>query len=168
MTWKCLYANDMVPHMKRPVGSFWWRDVMSPKNSFFSIASCKVNVWNTVCFWTDLWDIGVPKLLFPQLFSFATNGKFSVRKFIAQDLYTNFFTPLSLEASGAVLPELVDVNIQGLRRTHGSCPRRKTYSTRLAGSRRSMTAHASRKIIHRSVSRPGVSIQTASRLAVTW
>lgn len=71
LTWRCLYSNDVVPHMKRPVGSFWWRDVMTLSDSFLRIASCKVNKGNSVCFWTDLWDLGALNLVFPQLFSFV-------------------------------------------------------------------------------------------------
>lgn len=46
------------------------------------------------------------------MFSFARNDKISVRKFHSQDAYSNFFTPLSMEAS-AQLTKLVDL-VQGL------------------------------------------------------
>lgn len=59
LTWKCLYANDVVPHDKRPVGSFWWKDVMSQAEHDFKLAYCKVNCGDTVRFWTDLRDLGV-------------------------------------------------------------------------------------------------------------
>lgn len=79
LTRKCLYANDTVPHMKRPIGSFWWRDVMSLKSTYLSIASCKFNVGNTCSFWTDLWDLGILQHTLPQLFSFAKKEKISVK-----------------------------------------------------------------------------------------
>lgn len=57
LTWQCLYTNLTVPQIKRPVGSFWWRDVMSLSDQFFRIAFCNVNQGSTVCFWTDLWNL---------------------------------------------------------------------------------------------------------------
>lgn len=103
--------------MKRPVCSFWWTDVMSLTDTFFIIASCKVNKGNSVCFWTDLWDFGQLQLGFPQLFSFVTDKRASVQKFLSQDVYTNFFTPLYLgltvHAASNPVAELVTL-IQGL------------------------------------------------------
>jgi hypothetical protein len=29
LTWDFVYSNHVAPHAKRPVGSFWWRDVMT-------------------------------------------------------------------------------------------------------------------------------------------
>lgn len=29
ITWQALYSNQVAPHVKRLVGSFWWHDVMS-------------------------------------------------------------------------------------------------------------------------------------------
>jgi hypothetical protein len=62
------------------------------------IASCKAGKGNSVYFWSDTWDLGVPKWKYPQLFSFAKNQNISLQKFLSQDAYANFFTPLSEEA----------------------------------------------------------------------
>lgn len=99
VTWKCLYSSDVVPHMKRPVDSFWWKDVMSLSPHFMKIASCSVQAGNTVSFWSDSWDLGILDLQFPQLASFASNRKISVKMFVIQDVYSNFQTPISPEAS---------------------------------------------------------------------
>jgi hypothetical protein len=54
---------------------------------------------NTVCFWSDTWNLGVLKWQFPQLFSFCKNQNISVEKFLSHDVYANFSTPLSVEAA---------------------------------------------------------------------
>lgn len=114
LSWKCLYANEVVPHVKRPVGSFWWRDVMSQSMHFFQLAHCKVKSGDTVCFWTDHWDLPSLHMLFPQLHSFVRNQKISVRKFLSQDAYSNFTTPLSVVAADQLLDLVALVqNLEG-------------------------------------------------------
>lgn len=98
--------------MKMPVGSFWWRDVLSQMDKFTRIATCKVNLGDTVCFWNDSWDLGDLKIMFPQVYSFVRDKKASVRKFLSQDIYANFFTPLSSKVVEQ-LTELFDL-IQAL------------------------------------------------------
>lgn len=61
LTWKAFYTNSVPPHMKRPVGFFWWRDVLSLSSDFRGMASCVVGKGNTVCFWHDLWNFGLLK-----------------------------------------------------------------------------------------------------------
>jgi hypothetical protein len=43
--------------------------------------------------------LGVLKWQLPQLFSFAKNQNISVEKFLSQDVYANFSTPLTVEAA---------------------------------------------------------------------
>jgi hypothetical protein len=112
LTWRCLYNSNVVPQLKRPVGSFWLRDVMSCSSSFLMIASCKARKGNSICFWSDTWDLGVLKWRYPQLFSFAKNQNISLQKFLSQDAYTNFFTPLSEEAANQWTE--LDILIQSL------------------------------------------------------
>lgn len=99
--------------MKQPVGSFWWRDVLSQIDKFTKIATCKVNLGVTFSFWNDSWDLGDLKIMFPQLYSFVRDKKASVRKFLSQDVYANFFTSLPPEAAEQ-LTELVDL-VQALQ-----------------------------------------------------
>lgn len=47
LNWRCFYRRPKVPHVCNPVGSFWWRDVMTLSDNFFTIASCKVNSGQT-------------------------------------------------------------------------------------------------------------------------
>lgn len=72
---------------------------MSLSDNYRMMASCRVKDGLTVMFWKDLWDLGVLQWQFPQLFSFATDHNISVAKFLQQDAYQNFYTPLSLIAS---------------------------------------------------------------------
>lgn len=65
LTWKCLYRNGAPPHVRRNVGSFWWRDVMSLSQYFFKLATCVASQGDIVAFWNDLWDLGGLKWHFP-------------------------------------------------------------------------------------------------------
>jgi hypothetical protein len=95
-----VFCNSSVPsHFKRPVGSFWWRNVMSLSMDFRGLASCSFGDGTSVSFWEDIWDMGLLKLEFPQLFSFAKDTKISVATFLSRDIENNFLLPLSLEAS---------------------------------------------------------------------
>jgi hypothetical protein len=29
LTWKCFYSRSTIPHVRTPVGSFWWKDILS-------------------------------------------------------------------------------------------------------------------------------------------
>lgn len=53
LTWRCLYRRPVAPHVRPPVGSFWWKDVMSLFDQFRLISSCKVNNGVFVMFWKD-------------------------------------------------------------------------------------------------------------------
>jgi hypothetical protein len=72
---------------------------MSHSENFLMIATCNVGRGNSICFWSDTWNLGVLKWQFPQLFSFAKNQNISVEKFLSQDVYANFSTPLTVEAA---------------------------------------------------------------------
>ena len=59
--------------------SFWWRDVLKLLDSFKGMAMINIQDGRTCLFWEDLWNNRVPKLHFPELFSFAKNPKISLR-----------------------------------------------------------------------------------------
>jgi hypothetical protein len=65
LTWQCFYRRLKVPHVCNPVGSFWWRDVMSLSDNYLMIASCKAHSVLTCTFWEDSWDFGVLHHKFP-------------------------------------------------------------------------------------------------------
>jgi hypothetical protein len=79
------------------VGSFWWRDVMTFSDKYFMIASCQAARDSTIYFSIDIRDLGVLKWQFPKLFSFVKKKNISLEKCVSQDVYSNFFTPLSKE-----------------------------------------------------------------------
>jgi hypothetical protein len=49
----------------------------------------------SISFWSDLWDLGVLKDLYPQLFSFARKNSCSVFQFLSWDDSRSFFLSLS-------------------------------------------------------------------------
>lgn len=85
---------------------------MSLSDNFTMIASCRVQDALTVMFWKDLWDLGVLQWQFQQLFSFAKDKNISVAKFLCQDAYQNFHTPLSMIASDQL--QNISVLVQSL------------------------------------------------------
>lgn len=72
---------------------------MSFSMEFRGLASCSFGDGVTVSFWDDVWNLGLLKLEFPQLFPFAKDPKISVANFLSRDIEDNFLLPLSIEAS---------------------------------------------------------------------
>jgi hypothetical protein len=103
LTWRCMYSRPIVPHARKLVGSFWWRDVMNLVDSFRQLATCKVNIGDTAMFWHGQWDLGILRLQFPQLHSFSQKGNISVQKFLMQTDFQNFHTPIFIIASNQLL-----------------------------------------------------------------
>jgi hypothetical protein len=96
LTWNNFYSTVVTtPHMKRSVGSFWWRDAMSVAGEYFKIASCNMHCGTTVSFWSDSWGLGILQHLFPQFFCFSKRKSASIAHFLQQDDFSNFHTPLS-------------------------------------------------------------------------
>ena len=51
LTWSKLYANNQTPPYSRsPVGSFWWKEIISLFGNFQTIASCRPNKGDTISF----------------------------------------------------------------------------------------------------------------------
>jgi hypothetical protein len=92
---------------------------MSLSVDFRGLVSCSFGDGTSVSFWEDIWDMGLLKLEFPQLFSFAKDTKNSVATFLSRDIENNFLLPLSTEAS-MQLTELAGriLNIHGI--SHGT------------------------------------------------
>lgn len=85
------------PQNRSPVGSFWWKEIISLFGKFQTIADCKPNMGDTITFWAQTWE-GQDKALrdkYPQLFSFTRKPKCSLLFFIEQDVDRIFCLPLS-------------------------------------------------------------------------
>jgi hypothetical protein len=103
LTWSKLYSNSKPPHERKFVGSFWWRDIMSLAPNFLLMTRCKVNSGLTISFWNENWDLGVLKVSYPQLFSFAKKMTCSVSQFLSWEYGRSFFLPFSQTALGQFL-----------------------------------------------------------------
>uniref|UniRef100_A0A0A9GK57 Uncharacterized protein n=1 Tax=Arundo donax TaxID=35708 RepID=A0A0A9GK57_ARUDO len=110
LTWDYFYRRLTPPHVRTPVGSFWWRDIMSLSEDFLKFASCQPNCGKTVLFWSDLWSTDVLQWKYPKLFSFARHKKCSLFKFIQKQVNANFQLPLSTVAVGQLQDLMAFVN----------------------------------------------------------
>ncbi|WVZ76610.1 hypothetical protein U9M48_024573 [Paspalum notatum var. saurae] len=98
LIWTSYYQNK-VPHATRPVGSFWWKDVLSLHSNYLDVATCKVGNGSSVLFWTDNWLGKALATRFPSLTSFVDDLKMSVKEVQeAVDLASIFILPLSEQA----------------------------------------------------------------------
>ena len=82
LTWSKLYENRQTPpHARYPVGSFWWKEILSLHKSFQTFATCKPGKGDSVLLWIDPWtdQALVLKDQFPQLFSFTKKPKCSIQ-----------------------------------------------------------------------------------------
>jgi hypothetical protein len=61
-------------------GSFWWRDIVKLLDKFKGIAKVVAQNGATILLWHDLWNDNVPKLLFPELYSFAKNPLITLKE----------------------------------------------------------------------------------------
>lgn len=68
-------------------------------NQFFMMASCIAKNGSTIIFWEDTWNLGVMKLQYPELYTYALNKKVSVQTFHQNDIQDLFWLPLSMAAS---------------------------------------------------------------------
>jgi len=51
MTWSKFYSNPQTPPQARsPIGSFWWKDIMTLFDKFRDLAICNPNNGRTVLF----------------------------------------------------------------------------------------------------------------------
>lgn len=98
LVWEKYYSNGKLPnHTKK--GSFWWKDVLKLLNKFKGMAIVNIQSGDSCHFWDDLWLGLVPKLAFPELYSFAKRPSETVATTKAsQSLIQDFHLPLSTEA----------------------------------------------------------------------
>jgi len=60
-----------LPTPSKRKGSFWWKDILKLIDSFKGLAMIHVSDGATCLFLDDLWNSRVPRLSYPELFSFA-------------------------------------------------------------------------------------------------
>jgi hypothetical protein len=105
LIWDNYYSTGRLPGVSQR-GSFWWRDIIKLLTQFKGITSVTPGNGKSVLLWEDLWLGSVPRLQFPELFSFAKDKNVTLfRASSVQDPYSLFHLPLSAEAF-AQLPAL--------------------------------------------------------------
>lgn len=95
LIWEKYYPNGKLPgHVLK--GSFLWKDILKLLNNFKGVATATVFDGSSCSAWDDLWAGKVPKLAFPELYSFSKNKNISIQKMAAtEDLQRLFHLPLS-------------------------------------------------------------------------
>lgn len=72
LTWKCFfYKRAAPPCAQSSVGSFWWRDILIFHSYFKKLDAGTAHRGVNIMFWSDSWNFGILKKLFPQLHSYA-------------------------------------------------------------------------------------------------
>jgi hypothetical protein len=71
------YYTNIVPHLAREKGTFWWKDILRLNFSFRSIAVCDVAEGNKVSFWEDLIAGSMQATIYPHLAAFAKDHNIS-------------------------------------------------------------------------------------------
>lgn len=95
LIWEKYFPNGKLPGYTTK-GSFWWKDVLKSLNSFKGIAVANVFEGSTCALWDDLWAGKVPRLAFPELYSFAKVRNISLQRMANFDDLTRLFhLPLS-------------------------------------------------------------------------
>ena len=49
------YYEDIVPHVHREVGSFWWKEIFRLKDLYALITTCQLGNGSSILFWHDNW-----------------------------------------------------------------------------------------------------------------
>jgi hypothetical protein len=97
LVWEKYYSNGKLPsHIKK--GSFWWRNILKLLDQFKGMAPISVQSGPTCLFWDDLWFGQVPRLAFPELYSFTKKPNLTLAGAKSQNFIENFNLPLSEEA----------------------------------------------------------------------
>jgi hypothetical protein len=108
LIWEKYYRNGRLPGAAT-VGSPWWRDILRLIDKYKDFASVNIQDGKSCLFWEDLWNGLVPKLSFPELFSFTRKPKITLAEVkAAPNLHDLFHLPLSVEAFSQ-LKQLQDI-----------------------------------------------------------
>jgi hypothetical protein len=82
----------------KPVGSFWWRDVLKTLESFKGIARVEIGDGKTTLLWHDNWDGICKSAQYPELWSFASRKDITIQQARLAASHEMFHTLLSVEA----------------------------------------------------------------------
>jgi hypothetical protein len=95
-----LYSPNVAPHAQTHRGSFWWRDIFSLIDTYWSITTCKIGDGETVLFWKDFWhdnELLCDKL--PRLFSYVLYEDATVAEVAnSPNLFSSLDLPILVEA----------------------------------------------------------------------
>jgi hypothetical protein len=98
LIWEKYYSNGRLPNHTRK-GSFWWKDILKLLQKFKGMASVNVQNGKSCLFWDDLWLGKIPKMEFPELYSFSKKPNMTLAEAkLSQSLINSFNLPLSVEA----------------------------------------------------------------------
>jgi hypothetical protein len=53
--WATHYSHSL--HSAKPVGSFWWKDILKIQDVFKEIAQVEIGDGKSTLLWHDLWDV---------------------------------------------------------------------------------------------------------------
>jgi hypothetical protein len=79
LIWDKYYSN-VVPHLVKGKGSFWWRDILRLHIQFRGVVVCSPVKGDTISFWGDLINDNILSLVFPSLFEYTKDPNISLWK----------------------------------------------------------------------------------------
>ena len=98
LIWDNYYKNGKLPSATKK-GSFWWRDILKLLDLYKEMAMSNIFSGAATFLWDDMWNGLLPKLCFPELYSFTKNKSISLQKARSlSHLHNIFHLPLSEEA----------------------------------------------------------------------
>jgi hypothetical protein len=72
------YYQNVIPHLAREKGSFWWKDILRLHVLYRGVAVCLPSRGDTVAFWEDVIDGNLHSDTFPNLAGYAKDPKASL------------------------------------------------------------------------------------------
>jgi hypothetical protein len=98
------YYQNVVPHLAREKGSFWWRDILRLHVLYRGVAVCSPSRGDTVAFWEDIINGALQSEIFPNLVAYAKDPKASLWKLRNEGSLINCFNiPMSRAAYNELL-----------------------------------------------------------------
>jgi hypothetical protein len=93
------YYQNVIPHLAREKGSFWWKDILRLHVLYRGVAVCLPSRGNTVAFWEDIIDGNLHSDTFPNLAGYAKDPTASLWKLRNEGNLINCFNiPMSRAA----------------------------------------------------------------------
>jgi hypothetical protein len=99
--WVTHYSNSL-PSVK-PVGSFWWKDILKIQDVFKEIARVEIGNGKTTLLWHNRWNGLRTSERFPELWSFGSVREININQARLASSNELFHTTLSAEAFGQLL-----------------------------------------------------------------